>query len=168
MANTKKTTAKKTVKKTAKKTVKKVTAKKKAPAKKEPQVIIVMRPINEVIESVKNSVGSMFSKQDVLSLLETVQVEQPKAPEKKPARKFNYDEIKEKLIDYLRDGNLSVDIDSDEVIDKDDIDLSIGFDNKIEIDRVGVDDSYLSSQCEDAVCDAVEKFFDEIDEEEEN
>jgi hypothetical protein len=41
--------------------------------------------------------------------------------------------------------------DWDNVVDKDDVELSIGYDNKIEVDRIAIDEDFLISETVDAL-----------------
>jgi hypothetical protein len=51
--------------------------------------------------------------------------------------------------------------DWDDVVDKDDVDFSIGYDNKIEIDRIAIDEDYLVGEA----VDALEAVYNALDEE---
>jgi hypothetical protein len=53
--------------------------------------------------------------------------------------------------------------DWDNVVDKDDIELSMGYDNKVEVDRIGIDEDFLISETVDALealLDVLEGKFD--------
>ena len=51
--------------------------------------------------------------------------------------------------------------DWDNVVDKDEIELSIGYDNKVEVDRVTIDEDFLIGE----VVDALEAVYNALDEE---
>jgi hypothetical protein len=50
--------------------------------------------------------------------------------------------------------------DWDDVVDKDDIELSIGYDNKIEVDRVAINEDFLI----DSAVDSLEALWDVLEE----
>jgi hypothetical protein len=53
--------------------------------------------------------------------------------------------------------------DWDNVVDKDDVELSIGYDNKIEIDRIAIDEDFLISETVDALEALLDVLEGEVD-----
>jgi hypothetical protein len=53
--------------------------------------------------------------------------------------------------------------DWDNVVDKDDVELSIGYDNKIEVDRIAIDEDFLISETVDALEALLDVLEGEID-----
>jgi hypothetical protein len=51
--------------------------------------------------------------------------------------------------------------DWDDVVDKDEIELSMGYDNKVEVERVAIDEDFLIGE----VVDALEAVYNALDEE---
>ena len=98
--------------------------------------------IKNTIFKVSNSFPSLFSKEDVIKLLTDLNAEMQ---DETPKQTVN----KEALIDLFRD--VFADKDFDDAVAKDDIELSMGYDNKVEVERVPLDEDFLISSAVDAL-----------------
>ena len=99
-----------------------------------------MKKVN-VLESVQNSVSSIFSKEDVINLINSIEGE--------GGRVITVTEIGaaiERLVDSLERNE-------DEVVDRDSIEFSISYDNRIEVDRVRVNFDYIREALENTFMD---------------
>ena len=124
----------------------------KVQTKKEKKVM--QKQIQETINKVSTSFPSLFSREDVIKLLADLDTEmQDEAP------KGQID--KDDLLTTFR--QMLSEKDWDNVVDKDDIELSMGYDNKVEVDRIGIDEDFLISETVDALealLDVLEGKFD--------
>ena len=112
----------------------------KVQTKKEKKVM--QKQIQETINKVSTSFPSLFSREDVIKLLTDLDTEiQNEAP------KGRID--KDDLLTTFR--QMLSEKDWDNVVDKDDVELSIGYDNKIEVDRIAIDEDFLISETVDAL-----------------
>jgi hypothetical protein len=103
-----------------------------------------------VLEVVQNSVSSIFTKDDVLKLIESIEQEQQ--------TNQVYDLIK-KLQDLQE--NISYkfqNLCSDEVVDYDSVEFSIGYNNRIEVEDVSLNVDNLT----DIVVDSFSCLIDEL------
>ena len=98
--------------------------------------------IKNTIFKVSNSFPSLFSKEDVIKLLTDLNAEMQ---DETPKQTVN----KEALIDLFRE--VLADKDFDDAVDKDEIELSMSYDNKVEVERVSLDEDFLVSSAVDAL-----------------
>ena len=109
------------------------------------------KQIQETINKVSTSFPSLFSREDVIKLLADLNAEMQ-------------DEVPKQVID--KDVLLTTfrqmlsEKDWDNVVDKDDIELSMGYDNKVEVDSVTINEDYLI----DEAVDALEALWDALEE----
>jgi hypothetical protein len=124
----------------------------KVQTKKEKKVM--QKQIQETINKVSTSFPSLFSREDVIKLLADLDTEmQDEAPKGRIDKDDLLTTFRQMLSEKEWDG----------VVDKDDVDFSIGYDNKIEIDRIAIDEDFLISETVDALealLDVLEGKFD--------
>jgi hypothetical protein len=89
----------------------------------------------EVISQVKNSLGSLFTKDDVINCLNMVVEEQPKVEESKQDFIAILNLIKDKVRETIND----FDFDDSSSIAIDNVEFEIRYGNQIEIDSFSVD-----------------------------
>jgi hypothetical protein len=94
----------------------------------------------------------IFSREDVIKLLMDLSADMQ---DEDPKPKIDLDTLITTFRQVLSEK------DWDDVVDKDDVDFSIGYDNKIEIDRIAIDEDYLVGE----VVDALEAVYNALDEE---
>jgi hypothetical protein len=98
--------------------------------------------IQKTIEKVSNSFPSLFSREDVIKLLTDLSAEmQDEAPKQVIDKDVLLTTFRQMLSEKEWDG----------VVDKDDVDFSIGYDNKLEIERVAIDEDFLISEAVDSL-----------------
>ena len=103
-----------------------------------------------VLHSVKHSVSSIFTKDDVLKLIESIEQEQQ--------TNQVYDLIK-KLQDLQENISYKLqNLNSDEVVDYDSVEFSIGYNNRIEVEDVSLNVDNLT----DIVIDSFSCLIDEL------
>lgn len=101
----------------------------------------------QATEMVNNSVSSIFSKDDVLKLIQAI------------VEPVNKKAVNEAVCMALEDLQSRIDtainnLDDSDIVDMDSIELSIGHNNKIEVDRVSLD--------YDAIITCIENEIDEL------
>jgi hypothetical protein len=102
----------------------------------------MQKQIQETINKVSTSFPSLFSREDVIKLLADLDTEmQDEAPKGRIDKDDLLTTFRQMLSEKEWDG----------VVDKDDVDFSIGYDNKIEVDRIGIDEDFLISETVDAL-----------------
>lgn len=89
--------------------------------------------ISEAITKVENGFGSIYSKDDVLNLLSNLEI-----------NVTNNNVTEEKIRDFCESIKSSI-MDNSSIVDTDNIELSIGYNNQIEIDDVPLSSSELES-----------------------
>ena len=89
--------------------------------------------ISEAITKVENGFGSIYSKEDVLNLLSNLEI-----------NGSTNDITEEKIRDFCESIKSSI-MDNSSIVDTDNIELSIGYNNQIEIDDVPLSSSEIDS-----------------------
>jgi hypothetical protein len=107
--------------------------------------------IKNAIDRVSNSYPSIFTKDDVIKLLADLSAEMQ---DETPKQVIDKDVLLTTFRQMLSEK------DWDDVVDKDDIELSIGYDNKIEVDRVAINEDFLI----DSAVDSLEALWDVLEE----
>ena len=114
---------------------------------------VMTNNIQKTIEKVSNSFPSLFSREDVIKLLTDLSAEmQDEAPKQVIDKDVLLTTFREMLSEKEWDG----------VVDKDDIELSMGYDNKVEIDSVTVNEDFLI----DSAVDSLEALWDVLEQRE--
>lgn len=98
--------------------------------------------IQNTISKVSNNMSSLFTKEDVIKLLTELDTE---IQNEAPKSKVNKDDL---LVTFRQ---MLSEKDWDEVVDKDDVELSIGYNNQIEVDRIAINEDFLINEAVDAL-----------------
>ena len=98
--------------------------------------------IQNTISKVHANISSLFSKEDVIKLLTELDTE---IQNEDPKPQIDKDVLLTTFRQMLSEK------DWDNVVDKDDVELSIGYNNQIEIDRIAIDEDFLISETVDAL-----------------
>jgi hypothetical protein len=107
--------------------------------------------IQKTIEKVSNSFPSLFSREDVIKLLTDLSAEmQDEAPK----------QVIDKDVLLTTFRQMLSEKDWDDVVDKDDIELSMGYDKKVEVDSVTINEDFLI----DSAVDSLEALWDVLEE----
>jgi hypothetical protein len=98
--------------------------------------------------------SSLFSKEDVIKLLTELDTE---IQNEDPKPQIDKDVLLTTFRQMLSEK------DWDNVVDKDDVELSIGYNNQIEIDRIAIDEDFLISETVDALEALLDVLEGEVD-----
>jgi hypothetical protein len=98
--------------------------------------------IQNTISKVSDNMSSLFSKEDVIKLLTDLDTE---IRNEAPKGRIDKDDLLTTFRQMLSEKEW------DGVVDKDDVDFNIGYDNKIEIERIAIDEDFLISETVDAL-----------------
>jgi hypothetical protein len=112
----------------------------------------MQKQIQETINKVSTSFPSLFSREDVIKLLTELDTE---IQNEDPKPKMDIDALLTTFRQVLSEKVW------DNVVNKDDVEMSIGYDNRIEIETVGIDEDFLI----DEAVDALEAVYNALDEE---
>jgi len=107
--------------------------------------------IQNTISKVSNNMSSLFSKEDVIKLLTDLDTE---IRNEDPKPKMDIDALLTTFRQVLSEK------DWDSVVDKDDIHLSMSYDNRIEVEDVPINEDFLI----DEAVDALESLWDALEE----
>jgi hypothetical protein len=107
--------------------------------------------IQNTISKVSDNMSSLFSKEDVIKLLTDLDTE---IRNEAPKGRIDKDDLLTTFRQMLSEKEW------DGVVDKDDVDFNIGYDNKIEIERIAIDEDFLISE----TVDALEALWDVLEE----
>lgn len=113
----------------------------------------------EVISQVQNSLGSLFTKDDVVNCLNMV-VEEPKVEETKagyPSKEW-LDKIKYSILEAIR----NVDFNDSDMIELDNFEFEVRYGNQIELDSFDVNACSLKTYVENQIEEAFGEIEDEI------
>ena len=106
--------------------------------------------IQKTIEKVSNSFPSIFTKDDVIKLLMDLSAEMQ---EETPKQVVELEDLLTTFRQVLSEK------DWDNVVDKDDVDFCISYNNKIEVERIAIDEDFLI----DSAVDALEAVYNSLD-----
>ena len=102
----------------------------------------MQKQIQNTIEKVSNSFPSLFSREDVIKLLTDLNAEmQLEVP------KPQID--KERLLEVFRDVLQGKDF--DDAVDTDDIELSLDYSNRVQVERINIDEDFIVDSAVDAL-----------------
>ena len=105
-----------------------------------------------VLHSVKHSISSIFTKDDVLKLIESIEQEQSNQV---------YEMIK-KLQDLQESINYNLqNLNSDEVVDYDSVEFSISYNNRIEVDGMNINVDNLTEIVEGKIGELIDELREE-------
>lgn len=107
--------------------------------------------IQNTIDKVSNNFSSLFTKDDVIKLLTELNSE---IQNESPKPQIDKDVLLTSFRELLSEK------DWDPVVDKDDIELSMGYDNRVEVERVCINEDFLI----DETVDALEALLDALEE----
>jgi hypothetical protein len=98
--------------------------------------------IQNSIEKVSNSFPSLFSREDVIKLLTDLNAEIEK---ESPKPQIDFDVLATTFRQVLSEKNW------DGVVDSDEIEFSLSYDNRIEVDNVPIDEDFLIEEAVNAL-----------------
>jgi hypothetical protein len=115
----------------------------------------------EVIAKVQDSLGSLFTKDDVIKCLQMVVEEQPKV-ETKPS--YPSDKWLAKIKDAILQRIIDIDFNDSDMFDISEFEFDIKYGNQIEVDSYEVDACSLKVYVENQIEEAFSEVEDEINE----
>jgi hypothetical protein len=110
--------------------------------------------IAETVASVQNAPGSMYTREDVISLLN--RIEMPSAPGSLDEKQIR--ELINKVVKTIEDNGSNLDSDC---IDTGSAEFSLNY-NEVCLDSVDFDTDAITSTLTDGLADAIEEFFEEL------
>jgi len=114
-----------------------------------------MKNLQDTVASVQNAPSSIFTKDDVLNLLNGIEI--PKEAVINPLTDFQIQSLIKTIHEAIGD-NVS-DIDND-CIDRDSAEFSLNYNNTIELDSVGFDTDQIVDTITNGIDEAIEKWFE--------
>ena len=118
--------------------------------------------IQQAVASVQNAFPSIYTKDDVVKLLESIEIESPKSSSKLSQDQIN--DLCRQIVAQVKENAENLDNDC---IDRDSAEMSMGYSNTVELDSVEFDTSEVANQVVDGIGDVIETFFEELEKEEE-
>jgi len=114
-----------------------------------------MKNLQDTVASVQNAPSSIFTKDDVLNLLNRIEI--PKEATINPLTQFQIESLINKVIDTVRDSADNMDNDC---IDRDSAEFSLSYNNTIELDSVEFDTSSIGDTVTADIDDAITEWFE--------
>ena len=114
-----------------------------------------MKNLQDTVASVQNAPSSIFTKDDVLNLLNGIEI--PKEAVLNPLTDFQIQSLIKTIHEAIADN--ADDIDSD-CIDKDSAEFSLNYNNCVELDSVGFDSDKVVDTITNGIDDVIEKWFE--------
>ena len=121
-----------------------------------------MKSIQEAVASVQNAPGSMYTREDVISLLHRLDIQTPKGNGKLSQDQIN--ELCRQIVAQVKENAENLDTDA---IDRDSAEMSMGYSNTVELDSVEFDTSVIAREVVNGIGDVIETFFEELEKENE-
>ena len=122
-----------------------------------------MKSIQEAVASVQNAFPSIYTKDDVVKLLTSIEIESPKSSFKVTDEQIA--ELVENIESRLeRNAN---NLDTSDAVDISSAEFSIGYGNCIELDSIDVCADQIASEMMSGVQDVIEDFFEKLEQVEE-
>ena len=118
--------------------------------------------IQQAVASVENAFPSIYTKDDVIRLLTSIEIEAPKESSGKLSQ-YQIDDLCKRIVAQVRENAENLDSDC---IDKDSAEFSLSY-KELELDSVEFDTSEVADTVVDGIGDVIETFFEELEETEE-
>ena len=119
--------------------------------------------IQQAVASVENAFPSIYTKDDVVKLLTSIEIETPK----ESSGKLSQDQINDlcrKIVAQIKENAENLD---NSCIDRDSAEMSMGYSNTVELDSVEFDTDEIAREVVCGIGDVIETFFEELEEEDE-
>lgn len=118
--------------------------------------------IQQAVASVQNAIGSMYTREDVISLLN--RLEAPAGPGIQIT-----DEVIKKLVNVISDQvrDNAQNLDSGDVCDLSSAEFSLNY-NELSLDSVDIDTDSIADSVVSGIYDTIEEFFEDLQAEEES
>ena len=117
--------------------------------------------IQQAVASVQNAFPSIYTKDDVIKLLESIEIQQSSGKLSNEQIEELTQSIQEKVSRAIRN------FDTGDIVDNSTAEFSIGYSNILELDSVDVDLDNLNDEIESTIESTVTEFFEGLEEESE-
>ena len=121
-----------------------------------------MKSIQQAVASVQNAFPSIYTKDDVVKLLESIEIESPKSSSSISQDQIN--ELSRLIVACVKENAENLDTDA---IDKDSAEMSMGYSNTVELDSVEFDTSVIAREVVCGIGDVIETFIEALEKENE-
>ena len=113
--------------------------------------------IQQAVASVQNAFPSIYTKDDVIKLLESIQIEESSGKLSNEQIEELTRSIQETVARAIRN------FDTRDIVDNSTAEFSIGYSNTLELDSVDVDLDNLNDQIESTIEETVTEFFEGLE-----
>ena len=114
-----------------------------------------MKNLQDTVASVQNAPSSIFTREDVIALLNGIEF--PKQVSINPLTQFQIESLCEKITQAVKDNAENLDNDC---IDRDTAELSMGYNNTVELDSVEFDTREVADQVVSGIAEVIEEWFE--------
>ena len=114
-----------------------------------------MKNLQDTVASVQNAPSSIFTKEDVLNLLNGIEF--PKQVSVNPLTQFQIESLCEKITQAVKENAENLD---NSCIDRDSAELSMGYSNTVELDSVEFDTREVADQVVSGIAEVIEEWFE--------
>jgi ElaB/YqjD/DUF883 family membrane-anchored ribosome-binding protein len=115
--------------------------------------------IQQAVASVQNAFPSIYTKDDVIKLLESIEIQQSSGKLSNEQIEELTQSIQEQVTRAIRN------FDTGDIVDNSTAEFSIGYNNTLELDSVDVDLQNLNDEIESTIESTVTEFFEGLEEE---
>jgi hypothetical protein len=115
--------------------------------------------IQQAVASVQNAFPSIYTKDDVIKLLESIEIQQSSGKLSNEQIEELTQSIQEQVTRAIRN------FDTGDIVDNSTAEFSIGYNNTLELDSVDVDLHNLNDEIESTIESTVTEFFEGLEEE---
>ena len=114
--------------------------------------------IQQAVASVQNAFPSIYTKDDVIKLLESIQIEESSGKLSNEQIEELTRSIQERVVRVINRADVS------DVVDLGSAEFEISYNNQLELSNVDLDLSGLESEVEGTIENTVTKFFEDLEE----
>ena len=123
-----------------------------------------MKSIQETVASVQNAPSSIFTKEDVISLLNKITIPEASEQVATGLTKDQIEELCKKVVAQVKEN--ADNLDSSDVVDTSSAEFSLSY-NEIQLDSVDIDTRNIVDEVVCGIGDVIEEYFEELNKENE-
>jgi hypothetical protein len=123
------------------------------------KIKVMYTNIQQAVASVQNAFPSIYTKDDVIKLLESIEIQQSSGKLSNEQIEELTQSIQEQVTRAIRN------FDTGDIVDNSTAEFSIGYNNTLELDSVDVDLQNLNDEIESTIESTVTEFFEGLEEE---
>ena len=120
--------------------------------------------IQQAVASVQNAFPSIYTKDDVIKLLESIVIE-PSEQVASGLTKSQIEELCKRVVAQVKEN--ADNLDSSDVVDTSTAEFSLSY-NEIQLDSVDIDTRNIVDEVVNGIGDVIEEYFDELENESED